>query len=75
MCTLQCAAVSLHSGIGTCILIKLDTHGGPSSNLVSSPHQETPLHYAAGGGRVGAMELLLQAGADVNIKDILGVSE
>ena len=35
----------------------------------------TSLHYAAGGGHVGAMELLLQAGADVNIKDGGGVSE
>ena len=53
----------------------LDTHGGPSSNLVSSPHQWTPLHHAARGGHVGAVELLLQAGADVNIKDNVGVSE
>ena len=47
----------------------------PSSNLVSSPQQATPLHEAARGGHVGAMELLLQAGADVNIKDGYGVSE
>ena len=75
MCTLLCAAVSLHSRICTCILIQLDTHGGPSSNLVSSPHQWTPLHVAAGGGHVGAVDYLIQAGADVNIKDNRGVSE
>ena len=44
------------------------------SNLVSSPHQRTPLHLAAGGGHVGAVEYLIQAGANVNIKDD-GVSE
>ena len=49
--------------------------GGPSSNLVSSPHQATPLHEAAGRGHGGAVELLLQAGADINIKDNFGVSE
>ena len=35
----------------------------------------TPLHEAAGGGHGGAMELLLQAGGDVTIKDNDGVSE
>ena len=44
-------------------------------NLVSSPHQGTPLHKAAGEGHGGAVELLLQAGADVTIKDSYGVSE
>ena len=44
-------------------------------NLVSSPHQETPLHWAAQGGHGGAVEYLIQAGADVNIKDDDGVSE
>ena len=46
----------------------------PSSNLVSSPHQETPLHRAAGEGHVCAVEYLIQAGA-VTIKDNYGVSE
>ena len=54
---------------------QLYTHGGPSSNLVSSPHQWTPLHRAAGGGHGGAVDYLIQAGADVNIKDNDGVSE
>ena len=47
----------------------------PSSNLVSSPHQKTPLHEAAEGGHVGALEYLIQAGADFNIKDNYGVSD
>ena len=47
----------------------------PSSNLVSSSHQMTPLHWAARVGHVGAVEYLIQAGADVNIKDDGGVSE
>ena len=46
-----------------------------SSNLVSSPHQVTPLHRAAQGGHVGAVEYLIQAGADINIKDNGEVSE
>ena len=50
-------------------------HGGPSSNLVSSPHQEIPLHKAASRGHVGAVEYIIQAGADVTIKDDNGVSE
>ena len=47
----------------------------PSSNLVSSPQQATPLHKAAKWGHVGAVDYLIQAGADVNIKDYCGVSE
>ena len=43
--------------------------------MVPSPLQWTPLHKAARVGHVGAMELLLQAGADVNIQDEGGVSE
>ena len=39
-----------------------------------SPHQGTPLHYAAGGGH-GTVDYLIQAGADVNIQDDDGVSE
>ena len=46
-----------------------------SINLVSSPHQETSLHWAARGGHVGALEYIIQAGADINIKDFSGVSE
>ena len=53
----------------------LTRYGGPSLNLVSSPHQSTPLHWAAEEGHGGAVELLLQAGADINIKDNIGVSE
>ena len=49
--------------------------GGSSSCLVSSSRQYTPLHWAAERGDVGTVELLLQAGADVNIKDNDGVSE
>ena len=47
----------------------------PSSNLVSSPKQDTPLHQAAREGHVRAVEYLIQAGADVTIKDNYGVSD
>ena len=46
-----------------------------SSNLLSSPQQDTPLHRAAEWHHVGAVDYLIQAGADVNIKDDNGVSE
>ena len=46
-----------------------------SSNLVSSPQQVTSLHKAAKWGYVGAVDYLIQAGADINIKDDDGVSE
>ena len=39
------------------------------------PIRETPLHRAARWGHVGAVEYIIQAGADVNIKDDDGVSE
>ena len=45
----------------------------PSSNLVSSPQQETPLHWAATGGHKDIVKYIIQAGADVNIKDNRGV--
>ena len=47
----------------------------PSSNLVSSPQQATPVHEAAREGHVRALEYLIQAGADVTIKDNYGVSD
>ena len=47
----------------------------PSSNLVSSPQQETPLHWAATGGHKDIVKYIIQAGADVNIKDNRGVSK
>ena len=71
MCTLLCAAVSLHSYMYT----TPTGYCGPSPNLVSSPHQETALHWAAGGGHPDTAEYLIQAGADVNIKDNMRVSE
>ena len=45
----------------------------PSSNLVSSPKQETPLHKAATVGHNDTLKYIIQAGADVNIKDNRGV--
>ena len=40
-----------------------------------SPHQATPLHYAAGGGHAGTAQLLVKKGADINIKDRYGVRD
>ena len=45
------------------------------ANLVSSPHQRTPLHEAAGGGSPDTVEYIIQAGADINIKSDDGVSK
>ena len=54
---------------------QLDIHGGPCLILVPSPHQWTPLHCAAGGGHVDIMQYLVDAGGEINIKDVEGVSE
>ena len=74
-CTLQHTGVLLHSGTCTCIVVQLDIHGGPCSNLVPSPHQMAPLHCAAGEGHVDTVRYLVGAGGDINIKDGGGVSE
>ena len=38
-------------------------------------HQATPLHWAAFKGHVNAVGCLADKGADINIKDEIGVSE
>lgn len=38
----------------------------PLSHLNAPQYGVTPLHYASKEGHTGAMELLLQAGADIN---------
>lgn len=40
-----------------------------------SPHQESPLHWAAGGDHVDTVLFLVENGADVNVKDNEWVSE
>ena len=57
------------------IQILLHIHGGPCSNLVSSPHQMSPLHWAAREGHVDTVEYLVGARGDINITDDGGVSE
>jgi len=73
MCALQCAAYSRNSGICACILLSI--HCGPSSNLVSSPHQFTPLHKSTEKGHTDTVKYLIEKGADLNIKSNSGVSE
>ena len=57
------------------MLGKLVIHGGPCSTLVPSPHQWTPLHRAALEGEEDTVQLLIEKGADINIKDDLWVRE
>ena len=40
-----------------------------------SPRQRTPLHWAAIQGEEGIVHILIEKGADMNIKDIRGVRE
>ena len=43
---------------------------------VLSPHQMSPLHWAADGGHVNTVKFLIEKGADVNFKDdYYGVNE
>ena len=43
--------------------------------LIYSPHQSTPLFWAAYEGHVDIVRYLVEQGADINIKDKNGVSE
>ena len=43
--------------------------------FVSFSHQRTPLHKAAGNGKVDVVRYFVGKGADVNVKDKDGVSE
>ena len=42
---------------------------------IFSPRQMTPLHWAAYEGKVGTVQILIENGADMNIKDNDGVRE
>ena len=44
-------------------------------NLVPSPRQWTPLHCAAIRGKEGTVQLLIEKGTDINVKDSDGVRE
>ena len=43
--------------------------------FIYSPHQKTPLHWAADAGHVDIVRCLVEQGADLNIKDDSGVRE
>ena len=43
--------------------------------MVPSPRQRTSLHCAALEGKEGTVQLLVEKGADMNIKDRYGVCE
>ena len=56
-------------------LSPLVIYGGPCSNcFVNSPHQYTPLHFAAGGGHKDTVRCLVGKGGDINNEDKAGVS-
>ena len=40
-----------------------------------SPHQKTPLHWAAEQGHAGTAQFLVEKGADISVKDSHGVRE
>ena len=43
--------------------------------FVLSPHQMSPLYWAADGGHVNTVKCLIEKGANIHIKDEYGVSE
>ena len=43
--------------------------------FVLSPHQMSPLHWAADGGHIDTVKCLIEKGAEVNSQDETGVSE
>ena len=47
----------------------------PCSHLVASPHQWTPLYCAALEGHVDTVQVLVEKGADINVKNNDGVCE
>ena len=54
----------------------LTIHGGPCSTIVvHSPHQRTPLHWAADTGHVHVVRYLVEQGTDINNKNDFEVSE
>ena len=54
----------------------LTIHGGPCSTIfIYSSHQYTLLHWAAHEGHMDIVRYFVQQDADINIKDLNGVSE
>ena len=51
------------------------THFTCSTIFVHSPHQSTPLHWAAHEGHMDIVRYFVDKDADINIKDRKGVRE
>ena len=57
--------------IGVLVGVQAELDKGVDVNVKGS-HEETPLHWAAGGGHKEIVELLVNNGADVNAKNKWG---
>ena len=53
----------------------MSTSTGYEGLKCGSPHQHTPLHLAAEQRLVDAVQVLIEKGADINVKDSVEVGE
>ena len=54
------------------VYLPVDIHSGPC--YILSPHQWSPLHWAAREGHVNTVKCLVENGAEVNSEDYNGVN-
>jgi ankyrin repeat protein len=59
-------------GLGDIEQVKKQLAGGAEASQPNGGWQNTPMHFAAGGGHVDVAKLLLEHGATLDVKNVLG---